>query len=231
MRRKPNGRKSKKTGMYNDISNQRRWNFAFRFNTFDLPPYGKESSCNFKNILEGYVSAKTGYRLPNVHTLHNHVHIVVGGAVGDVSSALNDPIFPLHHSFVDRIYEKWLRKFNKSVSFLEHTMRASDTTKMTSLYHFILCILINRFLRSLSIEFGYDYDDVDENGKYDWSFYMTLIYFSFTLNAILCNCNVAFWRKKILSLEPHCTDTHRELRTVFFFQGKALSFRSITCIC
>ena len=87
--------------------------------------------------------------------------------MGDVSSALNDPIFPLHHSFVDRIYEKWLPKFNKSVSFLEHTMRASDTTKMTSLYHFNLCILINRFLRSLSIEFGYDYDDVDENGKYD----------------------------------------------------------------
>ena len=118
MRRKPNGRKSKKTGMYNDISNQRRWNFAFRFKTFDLPPYGKESSCNFKNILEGYVSAKTGYRLPSVHTLHNHVHIVVGGAVGDVSSALNDPIFPLHHSFVDRIYEKWLRKFNKDASVL-----------------------------------------------------------------------------------------------------------------
>ena len=45
-------------------------------------------------------------------------------------------------------------------------MHASDTTKMTSLYYFMLCILINSFLRSLSIEFGYDYDDVDENGKY-----------------------------------------------------------------
>ena len=43
--------------------------------------------------------------------------------------------------------------------------------------NFMLCILINRFLRSLSIEYGYDYDDVDENGKYTWSFYMTLIYF------------------------------------------------------
>ena len=93
-------------------------NFALRFETFDLPPYGKESSCNFRNILEGYVSTKTGYRLPNVHTLHNQVHIVVGGAMGDVSSASNDFIFPLHHSFVDRIYEKWLRKFNKDASVL-----------------------------------------------------------------------------------------------------------------
>ena len=81
MRRKTNGRKSKKTRIYNGISNQRRWNFALQFKTFDLPPYGKESSCNFKNILEGYVSTKTGYRLPNVHTLHNQVHIVVGGAM------------------------------------------------------------------------------------------------------------------------------------------------------
>ena len=39
-------------------------NFALRFETFDLQPYGKESSCSFKNILEGYVSTKTGYRLP-----------------------------------------------------------------------------------------------------------------------------------------------------------------------
>ena len=38
--------------------------------------------------------------------------------MGDVPSASNDPIFPLHHSFVDRIYEKWLRKFDKDASVL-----------------------------------------------------------------------------------------------------------------
>ena len=76
----------------------------------------KSQAANFKKILEGYVSTKTGYRLPNVHTLHNQVHIVVGGAMGDVSSASNDSIFPLHHFFVDRIYEKWPRKFNKNAS-------------------------------------------------------------------------------------------------------------------
>ena len=142
-------------------------NFALRFETFDLPPYGKESSCNSKNILEGYASTKTGYRLPNVHTLHNQVHIVVGGAMGDVSSASNDPVFPLHHSFVDRIrLRNGFASSTRALRFLEHTMHASDTTKMTSLYHFMLCILINSFLRILSIEFGYDYEDVDENGKY-----------------------------------------------------------------
>ena len=38
--------------------------------------------------------------------------------MGDVSSASNDSIFPLHHFFVDRIYEKWLHKFNKNASLL-----------------------------------------------------------------------------------------------------------------
>ena len=91
--------------------------FALRFETFDLPPYGKESSCNSKNILKSHASTKTGYRLPNVHTFwYNQVHIVMGGGVGDVSSASNDSIFPLHHFFVDRIYEKWPRKFNKNAS-------------------------------------------------------------------------------------------------------------------
>ena len=87
--------------------------------------------------------------------------------MGDVPSASNDPVFPLHHSLVDRIrLRNGFASSTGAPRFLEHTMHASDTTKMTSLYHFMLCILINSFLRSLSIEFGYDYGDVDENGKY-----------------------------------------------------------------
>ena len=131
-------------------------NFALRFETFDLLPYGKESSCNSKNILEGYVSTKTGYRLPNVHTLHNQVHIVVGGAMGDVSSASNDFIFPLHHSFVDRIYEKWLRKFDNAL--IGH----NKDDVIVALYP----VYTHQQMFKKSFEFGYDYDDVDENGKY-----------------------------------------------------------------
>ena len=140
-------------------------NFALRFETFDLPPYDKESSCNFKNILEGYASTKTGYRLPNVHTLHNQVHIVMGGAMGDVPSASNDPIFPLHHSFVDRIYEKWLRKFNKNASVLSSYDAPIGHNKddvIVPLYP----VYTHQQMFKKSFEFGYEYDDVDENGKY-----------------------------------------------------------------
>jgi len=139
-------------------------NFALRFETFDLPPYGKESSCNFKNILEGYASTKTGYRLPNVHTLHNQVHIVVGGAMGDVPSASNDPIFPLHHSFVDRIYEKWLRKYNKDASVLsvfDAPIGHNRHDVIVPLYP----LYTHQQMFKKSSEFGYEFEDVDENGK------------------------------------------------------------------
>ena len=125
-------------------------NFALRFETFDLPSYGKESSCNSKGILERYVSTKTGCRLPNVHSLHNQVHIVVGGAMGDVSSASNDSIFP----FIIPLWIVFMRNgftsSTRTLRFFQPTMHPRDTTKMTSLHHFILCILINRCLRSLS---------------------------------------------------------------------------------
>ena len=125
-------------------------NFALRFETFDLPPYNKESSCNFENILEGYASTESGCRHPDVHVLHNRVHIVIGGEMGDVPSASNDPIFPLHHAFVDRIYEKWLRKFNKSANVYLLTMHPLVTTEMTSLCRCFRFTLTNRCSRSLS---------------------------------------------------------------------------------
>ena len=92
------------------------------------------ASCNFKNILEGYVSTNTGYRLPNVHTLHNQVHIVVGGAMGDVSSGSNDPIFPPHHPLWIVFMRNGFASSTRTLRFFQPTMHLSDTTKVTSLY-------------------------------------------------------------------------------------------------
>ena len=131
-------------------------NFALRFETFDLPPYGKESSCNLQNILKGYASTKTGYHLPNVRTLYNQVHIVVGGAMGDVSFASNDSICPLHRSFVNRIFEKWLRKFNSA------PIGHNKDDVIVPIYP----VYTHQQILKKSFEFGYDHDDVDENGKY-----------------------------------------------------------------
>ena len=76
--------------------------------------------------------------------------------MGDVSSASNDSIFPLHHFYVDRIYEKWLRKFNNS------PIGHNKDDVIVPLYP----VYTHQQMFKKSFGFGYDYDDVDENGKY-----------------------------------------------------------------
>ena len=155
-----------KSGLTMTFPSKEEVSFALRFGSYDVPPYSKESSCNFRNILEGYSSTKTGYRLPNVHTLHNQMHIAIGGAMEDVPSASNDPIFPLHHSFVDRIYEKWLRKFKKDASVLSEYDAPIGHNKNDVIVPMFPVYTHQEMFRK-SLEFGYDYEDVDEKGKYD----------------------------------------------------------------
>ena len=138
-------------------------NFALRFEAFDVPPYNKETSCNFRNTFEGFVDTKIGYRMPNAHTLHNRVHIVLGGAMGDVPSASNDPIFPLHHSFVDRIFEKWLRKFNKSASVLSQYDAPIGHNRYGVIVP-LFPVYTHEEMFKKSFEFGYEYEDVDSEG-------------------------------------------------------------------
>ena len=85
--------------------------------------------------------------------------------MGDVSSASNDFIFPLHHSFVDRIYEKCLYKFNKNalvLSTYNSPIRHNRDDVIVPLYP----VYTHQQIFKKSFEFVYDYDDVDENGKY-----------------------------------------------------------------
>ena len=64
--------------VHEDFPTKEEVNFALRFEQFDLAPYHRNSSCSFRNLLEGFVNNSTGYPTPNVHTLHNQVHYAVG---------------------------------------------------------------------------------------------------------------------------------------------------------
>ena len=138
-------------------------NFTLRFEAFDAPLFNKETSCNFRNTLEGYVNTTIGYRTPNAHALHKDVHIVLGGTMGDVPSASNDPIFPLHHSFVDRIFEKWLRKYNKSASVLSQYDAPTGHNRYGVIVP-MFPVYIHEQMFKKSFEFGYEYEDVDSEG-------------------------------------------------------------------
>ena len=76
----------------------------------------------FNNRLEGFVDLCAGennmpctlFKSYDVthNNLHNAVHIYLGGHMRVTPSASNDPIFFLHHANIDRIFERWLRKYN-----------------------------------------------------------------------------------------------------------------------
>ena len=66
---------------------------------YDFAPWDMSSTPSFRNRLEGwYGSPMTG--------MHNRGHVWVGGSMLPMTSP-NDPIFFLHHCFVDKIWSDW----------------------------------------------------------------------------------------------------------------------------
>jgi tyrosinase len=66
---------------------------------YDVTPYDRFVTSGFRNRLEGWISGPQ---------LHNRVHVWVGGSM-EPSSSPNDPVFFLHHCFIDKLWGDWQR--------------------------------------------------------------------------------------------------------------------------
>ncbi|KDN75047.1 tyrosinase [Streptomyces olindensis] len=72
---------------------------------YDTTPWGSTSAKGFRNKLEGWGPGRGAASWRN----HNRVHRWVGGhMVGGAS--VNDPIFWMHHAFVDLLWSRWQRR-------------------------------------------------------------------------------------------------------------------------
>ncbi|TQE21243.1 tyrosinase family protein [Streptomyces ipomoeae] len=72
---------------------------------YDVAPWNSTSVKGFRNKLEGWGSGRGAVSWRN----HNRVHRWVGGhMVGGAS--VNDPVFWLHHAFVDLLWSRWQRR-------------------------------------------------------------------------------------------------------------------------
>lgn len=60
--------------------------------------------------------AEAGWENVSEDTLHNRVHAWVGGNMGGASSS-NDPIFFLHHCYLDNLWEQWRKQHPLSEPF------------------------------------------------------------------------------------------------------------------
>jgi len=66
---------------------------------YDVAPWTLDSPSGFRNRAEGWIAGPQ---------LHNLVHVWVGGSMGPMSSP-NDPVFFLHHCYVDKLWADWQR--------------------------------------------------------------------------------------------------------------------------
>jgi tyrosinase len=96
-------------GVYTDsLPNNDDLLLALRESLYDTPPYNSSPfTLGFRNRLEGWITQRGDSRVRTPGTqLHNRVHVWVGGNMILMTSP-DDPVFFLHHCFIDKIWADW----------------------------------------------------------------------------------------------------------------------------
>ena len=97
-----------------ELPTQPEIDFAKSFTDYDVEPWNELSglfggvAIGFRNLAEGWVveSDQQPGSVAFGNGLHNRVHAWVGGSM-EPGTSPNDPIFFLHHAFVDKIWADW----------------------------------------------------------------------------------------------------------------------------
>ena len=81
---------------------------ALREVFYDTPPYNPSPfTIGFRNRIEGFVTQRGDSRVATTGSqLHNRVHVWVGGNMLLMTSP-DDPVFFLHHCFIDKVWADW----------------------------------------------------------------------------------------------------------------------------
>ncbi|MEU9354191.1 tyrosinase family protein [Streptomyces griseoloalbus] len=79
--------------------------WALKESAYDVAPWDSTVTRGFRNRLEGWGTGRGSASWRN----HNRVHRWVGGAMLSAAS-VNDPVFWLHHAFVDLQWYRWQQR-------------------------------------------------------------------------------------------------------------------------
>ncbi|WP_329022804.1 tyrosinase family protein [Streptomyces sp. NBC_00690] len=99
---------------------------ALKESVYDEAPWDSTVSSGFRNRIEGWsTDGMDGMDAPVRWRNHNRVHRWVGGLMLGATSP-NDPVFWLHHSFIDLLWHRW-QKAHPDAEYLPRTpLPASD---------------------------------------------------------------------------------------------------------
>lgn len=89
---------------------------VFDDNYFCYSPGDPENSTgnSHRQVLEGFFPTGAFLDPRRDSQMHNGVHMWIGGHMGSVPTAPNDPVFFLHHCNIDRLWAKWQLRHNTS---------------------------------------------------------------------------------------------------------------------
>ncbi|MFF9215478.1 tyrosinase family protein [Streptomyces viridosporus] len=88
-----------------DLPTERDLEWALRDPVYDVAPWDSTVTEGFRNKLEGWGTGRGSASWRN----HNRVHRWIGGVMLGAAS-VNDPVFWLHHAFVDLQWYRWQRR-------------------------------------------------------------------------------------------------------------------------
>ncbi|XP_061817639.1 tyrosinase-like [Nerophis lumbriciformis] len=84
--------------------------FTLSLANYDTGAMDRTANMSFRNTIEGFGDPQTGMGSSTRMGMHAALHVFMNGSMSSVQGSANDPIFLLHHSFVDSLYEEWLRR-------------------------------------------------------------------------------------------------------------------------
>ncbi|XP_014779110.1 tyrosinase [Octopus bimaculoides] len=125
---------------------------------YDTLPYDTRSGNNsFRNLLEGFAN-REGPTTGRMYT-HNQVHAFMNGTFSELVTAAFDPVFQLHHAFVDKTLEIWIRENQPAYSELPVFEAPPGHGRMANMVPFFP-VEKNFMMFAHSHALGYDYDDL-----------------------------------------------------------------------
>ncbi|MFI2291919.1 tyrosinase family protein [Streptomyces niveus] len=95
--------------------------WAMDESVYDAAPWDSTVTRGFRNRLEGWTAGSDKTRWRN----HNRVHRWVGGQMLG-ATAPHDPVFWLHHAFVDLLWDRWQQKHPKSTYLPQRRLDDDD---------------------------------------------------------------------------------------------------------
>ncbi|XP_075699901.1 tyrosinase-like [Rhinoderma darwinii] len=126
---------------------------TLKWEKFDTEPFDRTSKHSFRNALEGFLNPLDGTTMEE--NMHNMFHDYIGGTMGQVPISANDPIFVLHHAYIDKLFEDWIQKNNASSDTYPENIHPGHEPRECAM-PFFPCVT-NKHLLQTSINYGYKY--------------------------------------------------------------------------